>query len=76
MTAISFEAVSKTFQTPRGPLQALDGVSLKVQEGEFFGLLGPNGAGKTTLISILAGLLQPAKMSAKEVKINSLPDLA
>ena len=56
MTAISFDAVSKTFQTPRGPLQALDGVSLAVQEGEFFGLLGPNGAGKTTLISILAGL--------------------
>jgi ABC-2 type transport system ATP-binding protein len=56
MTAISFDAVSKTFQTPRGPLQALDSVSLSVQEGEFFGLLGPNGAGKTTLISILAGL--------------------
>ena len=56
MTAISFEAVSKVFQTPRGPLQALDSVSLSVQEGEFFGLLGPNGAGKTTLISILAGL--------------------
>jgi ABC-2 type transport system ATP-binding protein len=58
MIAISFDAVSKTFQTPRGPLQALDGVSLAVQEGEFFGLLGPNGAGKTTLISILAGLTQ------------------
>jgi len=39
-----------------GSVQALAGVSLAVEEGEFFGLLGPNGAGKTTLISILAGL--------------------
>jgi len=35
---------------------ALDGVSLDIEPGEFFGLLGPNGAGKTTMISILAGL--------------------
>ncbi|WP_310459821.1 ABC transporter ATP-binding protein [Sphaerotilus sp.] len=54
--AISFQQVSKTFSTPRGALQALDGVSLDIAPGEFFGLLGPNGAGKTTLISILAGL--------------------
>jgi ABC-2 type transport system ATP-binding protein len=39
-----------------GKVQALDGVTLTVHQGEFFGLLGPNGAGKTTLISILAGL--------------------
>jgi ABC-2 type transport system ATP-binding protein len=39
-----------------GSVRALAGVSLGVEEGEFFGLLGPNGAGKTTLISILAGL--------------------
>lgn len=39
-----------------GSLQALGGVSLAIEQGEFFGLLGPNGAGKTTLISIVAGL--------------------
>jgi ABC-2 type transport system ATP-binding protein len=37
-------------------VQALAGVSLAVEQGEFFGLLGPNGAGKTTLISVIAGL--------------------
>ena len=50
--AIQVERVSKSY----GPLRALDGVSLTIDQGEFFGLLGPNGAGKTTLISILAGL--------------------
>ncbi|GAD23129.1 ABC transporter ATP-binding protein [Acidovorax sp. MR-S7] len=56
MSAVSFQSVSKTFSTPKGPFQALHDVSLDIEEGEFFGLLGPNGAGKTTLISILAGL--------------------
>lgn len=42
-----------------GQLQALDGVDLRIEQGEFFGLLGPNGAGKTTLINLLAGLALP-----------------
>jgi ABC-2 type transport system ATP-binding protein len=58
MPAISFQSVSKTYETPRGSFQALDGVSFDIQPGEFFGLLGPNGAGKTTLISVLAGLVR------------------
>ncbi len=60
MPAISFKSVSKAYPAPRGPkgstFMALDGVSLDIEQGEFFGLLGPNGAGKTTMISILAGL--------------------
>jgi ABC-2 type transport system ATP-binding protein len=48
-----------------GAVQALDGVTLKVEAGEFFGLLGPNGAGKTTLISILAGLTRMDRGSAR-----------
>jgi ABC-2 type transport system ATP-binding protein len=58
MAAISFQSVSKTYSTPRGQFQALDGVAFDIEPGEFFGLLGPNGAGKTTLISILAGLVR------------------
>ena len=52
MAAIQISSVVKNYKS----LRALDGVSLSIEEGEFFGLLGPNGAGKTTLISIIAGL--------------------
>ena len=52
MAAILISHVEKRYKS----LQALGGVSLSIEEGEFFGLLGPNGAGKTTLISIIAGL--------------------
>ncbi|MFL9926568.1 ABC transporter ATP-binding protein [Herbaspirillum lusitanum] len=52
MAALQINDIKKRYQS----LQALGGVSLAIEEGEFFGLLGPNGAGKTTLISIIAGL--------------------
>ncbi len=42
-----------------GTVEALKGLSLSVERGEFFGLLGPNGAGKSTTINILLGLILP-----------------
>jgi ABC-2 type transport system ATP-binding protein len=47
-----------------GSLEALAGVDLEVERGEFFALLGPNGAGKTTLINIIAGLTRATSGSA------------
>ena len=55
VAAVSINNVVKQF----GTLRALDGVSMEIAQGDFFGLLGPNGAGKTTLISSLAGLVRP-----------------
>ncbi|GFH38043.1 ABC transporter ATP-binding protein [Streptomyces pacificus] len=49
--AVALDAVHKRY----GAVQAIDGVSLTVPRGEFFGLLGPNGAGKTTLVEIMEG---------------------
>lgn len=50
--AVLIDNVYKRF----GAVQALNGVSFSIDQGEFFGLLGPNGAGKSTLINSLAGL--------------------
>jgi ABC-2 type transport system ATP-binding protein len=54
--ALKIERLRKTYSTG---LLALDGVSLEVEAGRFFGLLGPNGAGKTTLINSVVSLARP-----------------
>lgn len=59
---IARDVVKRYGGTGRGkaaPVTAVDGVSLTVSTGEFFGILGPNGAGKTTLLEILEGLREP-----------------
>ncbi len=54
MHALSIANLHKKY---KGGFEALSGVSLDVQEGQFFGLLGPNGAGKTTTIGIITSLV-------------------
>jgi ABC-2 type transport system ATP-binding protein len=42
-----------------GPVRAVDGIDLDIEEGEFFGVLGPNGAGKTTTLELVEGIREP-----------------
>ncbi len=60
MDAIVVDAVRKRY----GEVQALDGVSFAVREGEVFGLLGPNGAGKSTTVRVLVTLTHADEGSA------------
>ena len=68
--AIVFNKVKKSF----GNLEALKGIDLTIEEGEFFALLGPNGAGKSTLINILAGLAKPSSGSIKVMGYDVIKD--
>jgi len=54
MKALSFRGLTKTY---KNGVQALKGIDLDVEEGDFFALLGPNGAGKTTAIGIVTSLV-------------------
>lgn len=62
---VDIDSLRREFESKHGRVVALDGVSLKVREGEIFGVLGPNGAGKTTLIRILSTLLLPTSGTAR-----------
>ena len=58
--ALAVRALAKRF----GEKIAVNGISLDVPAGSFYGLVGPNGAGKTTLLSLATGLLRPDHGSA------------
>jgi ABC-2 type transport system ATP-binding protein len=62
MNALSVRGLTKTY---RNGVQALQGVDLDVEQGDFFALLGPNGAGKTTLIGIITSLVNKTAGEAR-----------
>lgn len=61
MLALKVENLRKTY---KNGVEALKGISLDVQEGDFFALLGPNGAGKSTLIGIVSSLVNASSGDA------------
>jgi ABC-2 type transport system ATP-binding protein len=67
--ALEISGLRKAFDRP-----AVDGLDLKVREGEFYALLGPNGAGKTTTLRMVAGLLRPDSGAISVSGIDALAD--
>jgi ABC-type lipoprotein export system ATPase subunit len=57
---VRLENVVKTYQTRRGVIQALDGVTLAIEKGQFVVICGPSGSGKTTLLMTIAAMLHPS----------------
>ncbi|EAS50396.1 putative ATP-binding protein, ABC-type nitrate/sulfonate/taurine/bicarbonate transporter [Aurantimonas manganoxydans SI85-9A1] len=58
---LTVDDVVKRFETPDGPLIAVDHMSLDVREGEFVSVIGPSGCGKSTLFNLIGGLLSPSE---------------
>ncbi|QPL50469.1 ABC transporter ATP-binding protein [Alteromonas sp. B31-7] len=70
MKALDIQGLTKTY---KGGVQALNGVDLTVEQGDFFALLGPNGAGKSTTIGIISSLVNQTngKVSVFGFDLNS-----
>lgn len=73
MKALSLQGLTKTY---KNGVQALKGIDLDVEEGDFFALLGPNGAGKTTAIGIVMSLVNKTSGTVKVFDHDIDTDLA
>jgi ABC-2 type transport system ATP-binding protein len=58
-SGVALAGLSKTYQSPEGPVHAVRGIDVSIAAGETVALLGPNGAGKSTTIDMLLGLARP-----------------
>ena len=71
MLALDIQALKKTYSTG---FEALKGIDLQVEHGDFFALLGPNGAGKSTTIGIMTTLIKKTsgkvEMYGKDIDRN------
>ena len=70
MSVIKAEKIKKTYQETAVPVQALNGVDLTIEAGEFTAIVGPSGCGKTTLLNILGGLDHPTEGNVEVADTN------
>lgn len=61
MSIIVAQNIKKIYDPKKVPVQALNGIDLQIEEGEFTAIVGPSGSGKTTLLNILGGLDSPTE---------------
>lgn len=76
MAFVSAHDLKKTYHAKSGPVHALDGLDIEVEQGSVRGLLGPNGAGKTTTVKVLSTLLRPDSGDAFVAGVDVLADPA
>jgi len=67
---IRLENVIKTYSAGKSRVNALNGISVKINEGEFVVINGPSGSGKTTLLMVIAGMLRPTSGNVIIAKEN------
>jgi ABC-type lipoprotein export system ATPase subunit len=60
LSQIELRDISKIYRIGSEEIRAVDGVSLKIEKGEFLSIVGHSGSGKTTLLSILGGAVKPS----------------
>lgn len=69
MNVIETTNLHKIYNSTQVPVNAIDGIDLTIEKGEFTAIVGPSGCGKTTLLNMIGGLDDPTKGS---VKINGI----